>query len=116
MLDFTSPHLSGDVGEMGKGIGSFGAEATANVLRIVMSDTAKTLTGTATALSDTAKTLVWGTLTIVGAFVFFKIAVGLHREFGGAKPPVEHSVLHRNERTTPPPPASSPAAASAPAL
>ena len=39
-----------------------------------------------------------GTLTIVGAYAFYTIAVGLHREFVGAKPPAEPSVLHRNER------------------
>ena len=84
MFDLTAPHLSGDVGNIGRGLGS---EATANVLRIVE--------------SDMAKTVVWGTLAIVGAYVAYSIAVGLHREFGGAKPPVEHSVLHRNERTLP---------------
>jgi hypothetical protein len=52
--------------------------------------------------SDTAKAVVWGTLAIVGAYVSYTIAVGLHREFGGAKPTVEHSVLHRNERMPPP--------------
>ena len=53
--------------------------------------------------SELAKTVVWGTLAIVGAYVAYTIAVGLHREFGGAKPPVVHSVLHHNERTPPPP-------------
>jgi hypothetical protein len=98
MFDLTAPHLSGDISEIG-------AEATANVLRIVESDTAK-------ALSRTAEALVCGTLAIVGAYVSYTIAVGLHREFGGAKPPVEHSVLHRDERTPPPPAAAAAAAVS----
>ena len=77
MIDLTAPHLSGDVGDIGRGMGS---EATANVLRIVE--------------SGTAKAVVWGTLAIfggalaiVGAYVSYTIAVGLHREFGGAKTP-----------------------------
>jgi hypothetical protein len=92
MLDFTAPNLSGDVGEIGRGLGEVGrgmVSSSANALRIVE--------------SDTTKVVVWGVLAIVGAYVSYTIAVGLHREFGGAKPPVEHSVLHRSERAPPPP-------------
>jgi len=77
-----------------------GAEWTANLLRIVE--------------SDTAKVAVWGTLVIVGAHALYTIAVGLRREFGGAKPPVEHNVLHRNEHAPPPPPPAAAAATPAP--
>ena len=95
MFDLTAPQLSGNIERIG-------AEATANVLRIVE--------------SNTAKAVVWGTLAIVGAYVSYTIAVGLHREFGAAKPPVEHSVLHRNERTLPPPAEAAAAATATPAL
>jgi hypothetical protein len=99
-LNFSAPHLTGDVAHAGERAGErAGAEATANLLRIVE--------------SGTAKVVVWGTLMIVGAFVAYTIAVGLHREFGGAKPPVEHSVLHHTERA-PPPPAAAAATPAAP--
>ena len=101
-LNFSAPHLTGDVARAGERAGErAGAEATANLLRIVE--------------SNTAKEVVRGTLAIVGAFVFYTIAVGLRREFGGAKPTVEHSVLDRNERAPPPPPPPPAAAAATPA-
>jgi hypothetical protein len=94
-LQFSAPHMSGSIERAGE---RAGAEATANLLRIVE--------------SDTAKAVVWGTLAIVGAHVLYTIAVGLHREFGGAKPAVEHNVRHRDERAVQPPPPA--AAAPAP--
>jgi hypothetical protein len=96
-LNFSAPHLTGDVAHAGERAGErAGAEATANLLRIIESDTAKAVVWGTLAI-------VGGTLTIVGAYVSYTIVVGLHREFG-AKPPVEHNVLHRNERAPPTPP------------
>ena len=43
------------------------------------------------------KRMVFVPLGIIAAFVAYRIAVGLHREFG-AKPAVEHTVLHRDGR------------------
>ena len=43
------------------------------------------------------KRMVFVPLGIIAAFVAYRIAVGLHREFG-AKPAVEHTQLHRDER------------------
>ena len=43
------------------------------------------------------KRMVFVPLGIIAAFVAYRIAVGLHREFG-AKPAVEHTMLHRDER------------------
>jgi len=81
--------MTGDVARAGERAGErTGAEATANLLRIVESRQATAL------------------IALLGAYSLYTIAVGLRREFGGAKPPVEHSVLHCNERAPPPPPAA----------
>ena len=96
-LTLSAPHMTGDASQAFR---FAGAEWTGNLLRIVE--------------SNTAKEVVRGTLAIVGAFVFYTIAVGLRREFGGAKPTVEHSVLYRNERAPPPPPPAAAAATPAP--
>ena len=92
-LQFSAPNLSGDVAQAGR---FAGAEATANVLRLAESRPAAAL------------------IALLGAHVLYTIAVGLHREFGGAKPAVEHNVRHHDERAQPPPPPPA-AAATAPA-
>ena len=80
---------SGEDGPPGRrftGAGRFaGAERTAFLLRVVESRQASAL------------------IALLGAYALYTIAVGLHREFGGEKPPVEHSVLYRSERAPPPP-------------
>jgi hypothetical protein len=96
-LNFSAPHLTGDIARAGERAGErAGAEATANLLRIVESRHASAL------------------IALLGAYTLYTVAVGLRREFGGAKPPVELSVLHRNERAPPPPPAAAAATPAAP--
>ena len=92
-LTLSAPHMTGDVSQAGR---FAGAEWTANLLRIVESRQASAL------------------IALLGAYALYTIAVGLRREFGGAKPPVEHSVLHRSERSPPPPPPVAAAATPAP--
>jgi hypothetical protein len=86
-LQFSAPHLVGDVAQAGR---FAGAETSANVLRIVEGRTASVL------------------LVFAGTYLLYTIAVGLHREFFTAKSPIQHNVLHRDERA--PPAAATPAA------
>ena len=67
-----------------------GAEATANVVRAIERTDALLA-------RNFDKRAVFIALGILGAYVAYTIAVGLHREFG-AMPAVEHTMLHRNER------------------
>ena len=79
-LHFSAPNLSGDVAQAGR---FAGAERTAFLLRVVESRQASAL------------------IALLGAYALYTIAVGLHREFGGAKPPIEDEVRHRDERALP---------------
>ena len=72
------------------GASDLGAEAMANLVRAV--ERADELLAR---VFD--KRMVFVPLGILGAYVAYRIAVGLHREFG-AKPAVEHTMLHRDER------------------
>ena len=79
------------------GARDLGAATTENLLRAV--ERADALVARADALLARAfdKRMVFVPLGIIAAFVAYRIAVGLHREFG-AKPAVEHTMLHRDER------------------
>jgi hypothetical protein len=91
MLDLNMPLLTDagarDLRDLGRDLG---AEASANLLRAVER---------ADALIARAydKRMVFVPLGILGAYVAYRIVVGLHREFG-AKPAVEHTVQHLGER------------------
>ena len=112
MLDLNMPKLTdagaGELAEGAHGLAAaalnlavgardFGAESTANLLRAV--DRADKLLNRADAMLARVydKRMVFVPIGILGAFVAYRIAVGLHREFG-AKPAVEHTMLHRDER------------------
>jgi hypothetical protein len=79
------------------GARAFGAESTANLLLAV--DRTDKLLDRADALLARVydKRMVFVPLGILGAFVAYRIAVGLHREFG-AKPAVKHSAPQRDRR------------------
>ena len=70
MLDINIPHMTGDANkaarELSKAAREVGAKATGNVLRIIE--------------SPTTKTIVWGTLVLVGASLAFRFYSELRNE------------------------------------
>jgi len=77
-LIFSAPHMKGNVEDIGV---QWASEATSNLLSIVESRTAHSL------------------VALLGVYTVYKIAVGLHQEFG-TKPPIEHEVRRRDDRSS----------------